>query len=270
MDWFYVKDGQQAGPVTRTELDALITSKTITAETLVWRTGQAEWQPFSAVAAAAPHPKGPQIPEAAVAACVECGGTFASNEMMIFEGAHVCPRCKPIFLQKLKEGVRVGGTQIWRSRKHLVAGLNATLPERCVKCNIATTGQRLKRKLYWHHPAVYLVLIINILVYAIVAGFVRKSAILLVGLCPEHRRQRKLAILTSWILVVLGVGALVAGISYEQPYGIFGGIALFIAGAIYGTTRGRVISARKIDKEHAWVNGVCREYLEELPEWTAS
>jgi hypothetical protein len=71
-------------------------------------------------------------------------------------------------------------------------------------------------------------------------------------------------------LVVLGAGVFALGIQYEQPYGIVAGIVLFIGGAIYGAMRGRVISARKIDKEHAWINGVCREYLAPLPEWTGS
>ena len=268
MEWFYETGGQQAGPITRSELDALIASGTITGQTLVWRAGQSEWLPYSAVASpASTQEEPPSIPEGAVAACLECGGTFATSEMMSFEGGHVCSRCKPIFLQKLKEGVQIGSSGVWRSRKQLVVALDAALPERCVKCNVATTGQRLKRALYWHHPAVYLVILLNILIYAVVAMAVRKRVTLFIGLCPEHRRQRKMAILTAWLLVLLGIGVFVAGISYEQGSVIISGIVLFIGGAIYGTMRGHVIAARKIDKQHAWIGGVCPDYLAELPEW---
>jgi hypothetical protein len=267
MEWFYETGGKQAGPITQSELDALLASGTITGQTLVWRAGQSEWLPYSTIAPAASIAEPPSIPEGPVASCVECGGTFARGEMMSFEGAHVCARCKPTFLQKLKEGVQLGSAGVWRSRKQLVVALDAALPERCVKCNVATTGPRLKRALYWHHPAVYLVILLNLLIYAIVAMSVRKRVTLFIGLCPEHRRTRKMAILTAWLLVLLGVGGFVAGISYEQGLGIIGGIVLFIGGAIYGTMRGRVIAARKIDKQHAWIGGVCQEYLAELPEW---
>src|SRR5215203_1784270 len=81
MEWFYETGGQQAGPLARSGLDALIASGTIAPQTLVWRAGQSEWLPYSAVAPAASAAEPPLIPEGAVAACVECGGTFARSEM---------------------------------------------------------------------------------------------------------------------------------------------------------------------------------------------
>jgi hypothetical protein len=36
---------------------------------------------------------------------------------------------------------------------------------------------------------------------------------------------------------------------------------------IYGLIRGRIVTPRRIDKEHVWLNGVCAEYLENLPDW---
>src|SRR5215203_3363352 len=81
MEWFYETGGQQAGPIARSGLDSLIASGTITPQTLVWRAGQSEWSPYSAVAPAASAAEPPLIPQGAVAACVECGGTFARSEM---------------------------------------------------------------------------------------------------------------------------------------------------------------------------------------------
>jgi len=37
--------------------------------------------------------------------CAECGGTFPDSDMIAFESAWVCAGCKPIFIQKLKEGI---------------------------------------------------------------------------------------------------------------------------------------------------------------------
>jgi hypothetical protein len=60
------------------------------------------------------------------------------------------------------------GAGVWREGSTLVMSKDALLPDRCVKCNAFTTG-RLKRKLSWHPPAYYLLLIVAWLVYLIVS-----------------------------------------------------------------------------------------------------
>lgn len=46
----------------------------------------------------------------ATEACYECGKSFSQDEMVQYSGSWVCAGCKPVFLQKLKEGVPVKGT----------------------------------------------------------------------------------------------------------------------------------------------------------------
>src|SRR5689334_20662487 len=46
MNWFYESAGQQQGPISEQEFDRLIAEGKITAETLVWREGLADWQPL--------------------------------------------------------------------------------------------------------------------------------------------------------------------------------------------------------------------------------
>jgi hypothetical protein len=41
------------------------------------------------------------------ATCMQCGGVFSTQDMIAHGGHHVCARCKPVFLQKLAEGVAV-------------------------------------------------------------------------------------------------------------------------------------------------------------------
>lgn len=43
------------------------------------------------------------------AVCSECGKTFEKQEMIRFQNVWVCASCKPIFIQKMKEGVRMSG-----------------------------------------------------------------------------------------------------------------------------------------------------------------
>lgn len=47
---------------------------------------------------------------AELAKCYECGKSFGQDEMIKYESNFVCAACKPIFMQKLKEGVSVAGT----------------------------------------------------------------------------------------------------------------------------------------------------------------
>lgn len=47
MNWFYVLNGQQVGPVTQAQLEELAQAGTIKADTLVWREGLSNWLPYS-------------------------------------------------------------------------------------------------------------------------------------------------------------------------------------------------------------------------------
>jgi hypothetical protein len=66
-DWFYVRDGQQLGPVPLESLQQLAASGQLKPGDLVWTQGMAAWQPASQVAgvfAAGSAP--PQLPPMAV------------------------------------------------------------------------------------------------------------------------------------------------------------------------------------------------------------
>ena len=45
-----------------------------------------------------------------------------------------------------------------------------------------------------------------------------------------------------------------------------GGIAIFAA-LIYAILTTRVLTVKKINKEHAWMTGCCPEFLADFPEW---
>jgi hypothetical protein len=46
---------------------------------------------------------------AAQAACAECSSLFSIQDLISYGGVHVCGRCKPIFLQRLREGAKIVG-----------------------------------------------------------------------------------------------------------------------------------------------------------------
>ncbi len=110
MDWYYVVDEEKEGPVSVEELRSLVESGTINSKTLVWNQQMSDWQPFSKIANPFSSDKSPNVlADTRSAACAECGRTFPKDGMIQYENVHVCESCKPVFVQKIKEGVSVSG-----------------------------------------------------------------------------------------------------------------------------------------------------------------
>jgi hypothetical protein len=264
MNWFYAINDQQPGPVSDEQLDQLFASGQINGDTLVWREGMANWQPLSTVRAVAAAP----TTGAVTATCAECGQVFSVSNLIQLGGVSICARCKPIYLQKMSEGVATPSVgNMWRMNKQLVTISEAPFPDRCVKCNAPANGYRLKRALSWHHPGFYFFLLCNLLIYAIVALSVRKKALLHIGLCEQHRAKRKQTILISVIGTLAGVAMGFAGGAFDSGWLIFLGFLMFFGFLIYGLLKAQVVSAAKITKENVWLKGVHQDFMTGLPEW---
>lgn len=122
MNWYYAKEGQQAGPIDDAELSRLVSLKAIVGSTLVWREGMAQWQPYQDVwtqgmpdwRASAPSEAPPSLsaqapatsggPAASGPRCTVCKIAFTDDDLVIIEGQKVCAICKPTLLQRMKEG----------------------------------------------------------------------------------------------------------------------------------------------------------------------
>ena len=155
---------------------------------------------------------------------------------------------------------------IWRDKSTLVMTKQAFLPNRCVKCN-EPTGERLKRKLTWHHPAIYLSILVSILVYAVLAMVLRKTATVDIGFCEDHRDVRRRNLAITWALGILGFLCFpLAGILEDPTPAGIGGLLLLVC-AIYGITTLRVVIPSKIDEHFVWIKGISPEYLQEFPQW---
>jgi len=100
MEWYYSENNERFGPVSDDEIAELAKTGKVTAGTLVWREGWSEWRTWQDASTGTPG--------SGNAICVECGKSFSTQEMVQYEGSWVCPTCKPIFFQKVKEGVAVG------------------------------------------------------------------------------------------------------------------------------------------------------------------
>jgi uncharacterized RDD family membrane protein YckC len=110
MDWYYAVGDQQVGPIGKADLQALVKAKKINAQTRVWRTGMKEWQELGQLLKAnqtLPAGISPGSGRSRQAQCNECGNSFPQDDMIRFADTWVCASCKPLFVQKFKEGLHV-------------------------------------------------------------------------------------------------------------------------------------------------------------------
>ena len=114
MNWYYVNAGQSVGPISQSEFDALVTKGTIQPDTLVWSEGMPNWLTWREVA----RPAGTSIrtvppPTAELTVkevvCAECGKIFPAEGIIRIGATSVCAACKPLYIQKLREGVSASG-----------------------------------------------------------------------------------------------------------------------------------------------------------------
>ncbi|MBI2840770.1 MAG: RDD family protein [Acidobacteria bacterium] len=110
-DWYYALEGRQLGPVTDAEIQKFAGEGVVTASTLVWKSGMAQWQPYESVRASTEGAVPPIDPAIATTAeaCSQCGALFSLDNLISYQGLFVCAACKPLFFQKVREGATPKG-----------------------------------------------------------------------------------------------------------------------------------------------------------------
>lgn len=156
--------------------------------------------------------------------------------------------------------------RVWRDGKVLVAPKDAALPPLCVKCG-EPASQMKKRVFFWHHPALYLLVLCGLLLYLIVAIIARRRATLTVGLCPRHAGKWRNGMLLGWLGALAGIGVAVAG-GANDSCGIMAlGLLLFLGTIIAGMFMARVLQVEHIDRTYARLKGCGEGFLAGLPEF---
>ena len=195
--------------------------------------------------------------------CHNCGGPVtiptltAAPPPLPPAGVTVLPYAGPAVVQE--------GT-LWRDGKILVTTRQAVLPARCVKCNVPVAEPPMKRTLRWHHPALIVLVLVNILPYAIIAICIQKSGKIQVSLCPEHRRRRRYHMLGAWLCAAAGVAGIVLAVSQENGYFAVAGALLLIGAGVWGIIGPAILTPKRIDNNFMWLRGACVPFLDTLPE----
>ena len=150
----------------------------------------------------------------------------------------------------------------------------APLPPICVKSGEPAT-QWLRRKLAWHPPWIYVFILLHLLLYAIVALIMQKTATIQIGLTDEWMARRRTRMLVAWGVILGGFGLGAAGIFLESnERGEQGFIILLLpalimvlGGAIYGLIACRLVRPERITDQYIWLKGVHPSFLDRLPVW---
>lgn len=137
------------------------------------------------------------------------------------------------------------------------------LPPRCIICNQATDKPAKTRKIYWHTPWLYLLILLHILIYAVAALIVRKKIELSPALCPEHSKKRNRRL---FVAVVLMITSVVAGVVLLDANSNLGApiIVVGILASLLILIFTRLLVATKMTPEHSLVKGCKEPFLESL------
>jgi hypothetical protein len=121
----------------------------------------------------------------------------------------------------------------------------------------------LRRKLTWHTPGWYFLILINVLVYAIVATIIQKKTVLHVGLCETHRKRRVLLMGLGFALPLLG--AVGCGAAIDNPNAMWIGVIGVISGITLLIVSTSLLAAERIDERFARIRGANQRFVDSLP-----
>jgi len=165
---------------------------------------------------------------------------------------------------------------IWRDGKLLVVEKGARLPPICVKTS--TPAQiEIFRKFYWHSQWLYVLVIVQILIYIIAALAVRKQQDLTIPLSEAAAKKRSSGIMSGWLAGGVGFALFVVAMILAADSNMSGtvavlcvalgfiGIFLSLAGLALGLPASNILTAKKITDQAGWFRGVHQDYLQSLP-----
>ncbi|EDY20063.1 hypothetical protein CfE428DRAFT_2652 [Chthoniobacter flavus Ellin428] len=112
MNWYYALGDQRQGPVSDSELDALIASGKINENTLIWKEGMANWQPLKDARPSGPG--GEAVPPGWIR-CTATGRYFPPEEIVYLDGKPYSAAAKESVLQGVMQTGALPGTELGRN-----------------------------------------------------------------------------------------------------------------------------------------------------------
>lgn len=152
-----------------------------------------------------------------------------------------------------------------RRGKDLLVPRGSSLPPTCIKCSAAATTP-WRKKFYWHPPWVFILVLLNLLIYAVVAIIIRKKMELNVPLCDRHHADRKRNRLLGILMIAGCVPAgLLFGVYGSGALGWVTGLAMFVASVVFFVLASMGFRPTRIDDAGGVFRGACEDFLSLLP-----
>jgi hypothetical protein len=158
------------------------------------------------------------------------------------------------------------GSECWRHNKVMIIERDSEFPPRCIKCNEETDQPGITVKVYWHHWAIYLLILVSVPIYVIVALIVRKTAKVTPFMCAVHRRKRMIGKVLIYSTLLISFGMLIAGLN-DMPALLGLSFLLLLIGILVGVRMARTVYAKKIDDRYVQLKGCDAAFLDSLPEF---
>jgi hypothetical protein len=268
MDWFYAEGTERRGPIAETELQSLISSGRVTAETRVWNHTMKDWMLLRETGFAGVPP----LPGGTQQRCFITGRLRPTSEMIETEHGWVSAEARDTYYQCLRESVPFpvpdGASNARADGKRIVvARNNPVLPQRCVKTNAPVLPEQVNRKkLYWAPSWIALLLLLNVLILLIVYFIVRKGVMLDIPLSGEGRAMVRKNAGIGLGIAALGLALVVTGIAKEAyVILILPGVVATLVGIIYAAFKGSTLRIAKLTTHEVWLTGASAAFLASLP-----
>jgi len=162
--------------------------------------------------------------------------------------------------------------EIWREGKFVVCARDAHLPDRCAVCNEPAQGYGFLKKMTWHSPWFFLLILANLLIYLIVALCVQKTAKIRIGLCPRHRARRERGLWVGFLGLAVSIVCLASPALVVYPDGGLArdvvpmvGLVGLVLCPILGVLMTQLVRPRRVDQDHAWLR-VGKPFASSFPE----
>ncbi|MEZ4407025.1 MAG: hypothetical protein R3A52_11170 [Polyangiales bacterium] len=158
---------------------------------------------------------------------------------------------------------------VGREGRNIVFYNGVQLPHACLKCG-APAAVAPRKTLYWHSPWIYMFILPSVLIYAVIALAVRKSAAVNLPLCQHHhaRRRRFIAATVAGVVGSLTLPFVLASLSADPDAVGWAAIAMvfgLVASTFLGLFGARVIYPVYIDDRVVKLGGVGEGYLSRCP-----
>ncbi len=158
--------------------------------------------------------------------------------------------------------------EAWRDGDLLVMAPDAVLPDRCVKTDLPAGGTTVDVSLLWHQPAVYWLLVLNPLVYLVVARAVGTRVVVTLPVTRAAlRAARRSSLLTAALLAAGMVCWLAAALLVRAEFFWLGVAVMALAIPVY-LLGARFLRVKRLEGERVWIAGASINFLARLPEWS--